>query len=101
MQTIDTLISAAYVVPVEPRGVLADHAVAVDAGRIVALGPLAELRRRFQPREALALDRHALIPGLVNLHCHAAMTLMRGIADDVPLMTWLKDHIWPVEAKHV
>ena len=49
----------------------------------------------------MRLERHVLIPGLVNLHCHAAMTLMRGIADDLPLMTWLQEHIWPAEAKHV
>src|SRR2546423_3172837 len=101
MQTIDTLITAAHVVPVEPRGALADHAVAIDAGRIVALLPSAQARARFEAREVVALERHALIPGLVNLHCHAAMTLMRGIADDVALMSWLKDHIWPAEAKHV
>jgi len=101
MQTIDTLITAAHVVPVEPRGALADHAVAIDAGRIVALLPSAQARARFEAREVVVLERHALIPGLVNLHCHAAMTLMRGIADDVALMSWLKDHIWPAEAKHV
>jgi len=56
---------------------------------------------RFQAREHLRLDRHALIPGLVNLHTHAAMTLLRGLADDLPLMAWLKDHIWPAESRHV
>ena len=101
MQSIDTLICAAHVIPVEPRGVLDEHAVAVDAGRIVALLPTARALERFDAREVVKLDRHALIPGLVNLHCHAAMTLMRGIADDVPLMAWLQQHIWPAEAKHV
>ena len=101
MQTIDTLICAAHVVPVEPRGALADQAVAVKDGRIVAMLPTAEALGRFEAGEVVRLDRHALIPGLVNLHCHAAMSLMRGIADDVPLMTWLQQHIWPVEAKHV
>ena len=101
MQEIDTLICAAHVVPVAPRGVLADHAVAVDGGRIVAVLPTAQALERYEARDVVDLDHHALIPGLVNLHCHAAMTLMRGIADDVPLMTWLQQHIWPVEAKHV
>ena len=101
MRSIDTLICAAHVVPVEPRGVLADHAVAVDGGRIIEVLPTARALERYQAREVVRLDRHALIPGLVNLHCHAAMTLMRGIADDVPLMVWLQQHIWPVEAKHV
>jgi len=90
------------VIPVEPAGaVLADHCVAVAKGRIVAVLPSSEAVLRFEAREHLRLDRHALIPGLVNLHTHAAMTLMRGLADDLPLMAWLKDHIWPAEAKHV
>jgi len=101
MQAVDTLICAAHVVPVAPRGALAEHAVAVKDGRIVALLPTADAMARFEAREVVRLDRHVLMPGLVNLHCHAAMTLMRGIADDVPLMTWLQQHVWPVEAKHV
>lgn len=101
MQSIDTLLCAAHVLPVTPRAVLHDHAVAIAAGRIVALLPTAEALQRFEAREVVRLERHALIPGLVNLHCHAAMTLMRGMADDLPLMTWLRDHVWPAEAKHV
>src|SRR5712671_991084 len=101
MQAVDLLISARWVIPVEPAGaVLADHCVAVAEGRIVAVLPQAEAAR-FDAREHLRLDRHALIPGLVNLHTHAAMTLLRGLADDLPLMSWLRDHIWPAEAKHV
>ena len=101
MDTVDTLIAAAHVVPVEPRGVLNDHAVAINDGRIVAVLPTAQALQRYDAREIVRLDRHVLIPGLVNLHCHAAMTLMRGIADDVALMPWLQQHIWPAEAKHV
>src|SRR5260370_28691916 len=102
MQAVDLLISARWVIPVEPAGaVLDDHSVAVAEGRIVAVLPSGEARQRFEAQEHLRLDRHALIPGLVNLHTHAAMTLLRGLADDLPLMTWLKDHIWPAEAKHV
>src|SRR5689334_1150528 len=101
MQPVDTLIRAAHVIPVEPRGALADHAVAIDDGRIVAVAPAAKALAEFEAREVIELGEHALIPGLVNLHCHAAMSLMRGIADDVPLMTWLREHVWPVEAKHV
>ncbi|MGZ5035871.1 MAG: TRZ/ATZ family hydrolase [Usitatibacter sp.] len=101
MQQVDTLICAAHVVPVEPRGVLDDHAVAIDGGKIVAVMPAAQALARFEARDVVRLDRHALIPGLVNLHCHAAMTLMRGMADDLHLMDWLQGHIWPAEAKHV
>src|SRR4051812_42396678 len=101
MEQVDLLIRAAHVVPVAPRGTLADHAVAVKDGRIVAVLPAAEAQSRYEAQRTLHLDRHVLIPGLVNVHCHAAMSLMRGIADDIPLMTWLQDHVWPVEARHV
>jgi 5-methylthioadenosine/S-adenosylhomocysteine deaminase len=67
----------------------------------VAVLPQVDARARFDAKRVVELDRHALIPGLINLHCHAAMTLLRGIADDVPLMTWLEQHIWPAEARNV
>ncbi|MGQ0509244.1 MAG: TRZ/ATZ family hydrolase [Betaproteobacteria bacterium] len=96
------LISARWVVPVEPDGaVLADHAVAVRDGRIEAVLPLADAEARYADYEREDLPGHVLIPGLVNAHTHAAMSLMRGIADDLPLMRWLQEHIWPAEAKHV
>jgi len=99
---IETLIEARWVIPVEPAGtVLADHSVALDGGRIVAILPTEEARRRFVPRHYHRLTDHAVLPGLVNLHTHAAMTLLRGYADDLPLMEWLKTHIWPAEARHM
>ncbi len=102
LQAVDLLIEARWLVPVEPVGaVLENHAVAVNDGRIVALLPQAEAAVRFSPRQRKRLDQHVLIPGLVNLHTHAAMTLLRGLADDLPLMEWLHDHVWPAEAKHV
>jgi 5-methylthioadenosine/S-adenosylhomocysteine deaminase len=101
-QAIDLVIEARWIVPVEPDGVVLDHhAVAIDGGRIVDLGPQSEIAARFSPRRLKRLPRHVLIPGLVNLHTHAAMTLLRGLADDLPLMAWLQDHIWPAEARHV
>ncbi len=97
---IDLLIEARWVVPVEPHGiVLEHHAVVVDAGRIRELLPIADARQKYSARETRVLDEHALIPGLINAHTHNPMTLMRGIADDLPLMTWLTDHIWPAEAR--
>jgi len=102
MEHIDTLLSASWVVPVEPAGqVLADAAVAVHRGRIVALLPRDEAAARFRADDAVHLDGHVLIPGLVNAHTHAAMTLFRGIADDLPLDVWLKEHIWPAEQRWV
>jgi 5-methylthioadenosine/S-adenosylhomocysteine deaminase len=89
-------------VPVEPAGsVLEGHAVAVRDGRIEALLPSGEAEARFSSYERLDLPDHVLIPGFVNAHTHAAMSLMRGLADDLPLMRWLEQHIWPAEARHV
>ena len=100
-KSVDLVIDARYIVPVEPAGTLVDHALVVDDGRIVALAPSASIGNAFAPRLRVTLPTHALIPGLVNAHTHAAMTLMRGIADDVPLKAWLQDHIWPCEGRHV
>jgi 5-methylthioadenosine/S-adenosylhomocysteine deaminase len=99
-QPVDLLIEARWVVPVEPHAVvLENHAVAVDGERIVALLPIADARAAYAPRERVELAEHALIPGLVNSHTHNPMTLLRGLADDLPLMVWLQQHIWPAEAK--
>ncbi len=99
-QPVDLLIEARWVVPVEPHAVVLEHhAVVVDADRIVALLPIAEARVAYAPRERVELGEHALIPGLINSHTHNPMTLLRGLADDLPLMTWLQEYIWPAEAK--
>jgi 5-methylthioadenosine/S-adenosylhomocysteine deaminase len=99
---VDLLIEAEWVIPVQPSGVVLEHhAVAVNQGCIVAIAPTRDARERYAPRETVSRPGHALIPGLVNIHCHSAMVLMRGLADDLPLMSWLQDHIWPTEAKFV
>jgi 5-methylthioadenosine/S-adenosylhomocysteine deaminase len=96
------MISARWVVPVEPAGsVLGQHAVIVRDGRILALAPTADARNTYACAQTVDLPFHVLMPGLINLHTHAAMTLMRGLADDLPLMQWLNEHIWPAEGKHV
>lgn len=98
---VDTLIHARWVIPVEPDNIVLDHhSLAIQAGRIVGLHPRAQAEQRYQPTEVVELPRHALIPGLVNAHAHSAMSLMRGLADDLPLMQWLQDHIWPAEGRH-
>jgi 5-methylthioadenosine/S-adenosylhomocysteine deaminase len=102
MKSVDTLIHARWVIPVEPANlVLERHSVAIQGGRIVALLPTDEAKRQFQPAESLEFTSHALIPGFVNAHTHAAMSLFRGLADDLPLMDWLQKHIWPAEGKWV
>jgi 5-methylthioadenosine/S-adenosylhomocysteine deaminase len=96
-----TVIHARHVVPVQPAGVLSDHAVVVQAGRISHILPSREARAGHGSARHIELPAHVLIPGLVNLHTHAAMSLMRGLADDLPLMEWLTRHIWPAEKEHV
>lgn len=97
-ESCDLLIEAGYVVPIEPHAVvLEDHAVAVRGSEIVAVLPTAEARTRFAPARTVSRPDAALLPGLVNAHTHNPMTLLRGIADDLPLMVWLQQHIWPVE----
>jgi 5-methylthioadenosine/S-adenosylhomocysteine deaminase len=95
----DLLIEAGWVVPVEPHGVvLDDHAVAVREGVIVAVLPTAAARLRFAAAETVSRPASVLVPGLVNAHVHNPMTLLRGVADDLPLKAWLQQHIWPIEA---
>ena len=101
-ESVDTLIHARWVIPVEPDGVALDHhSIAIQHGRIAAVLPTAEATRSFRARETVELPQHVLIPGLINAHTHAAMSLFRGLADDLPLMDWLQNHIWPAEAKWV
>ena len=101
-QTVDLVIRARWIVPVEPAGlVLEHHAVAVRDGRIVDVLPYAQTSARYEAIRTVDLPSHLLMPGMVNLHVHAAMNLMRGIADDMPLMRWLQEAIWPTEARHV
>src|SRR4030095_5969467 len=101
MTPVDLRLDAGYVLPVEPARPRRDHALIVNGGRIVDLVPQAEAERAYAPRERVALPHHVLLPGLVNAHTHAAMSLFRGIADDLPLARWLEDHIWPREARSV
>ncbi|MFN0038274.1 MAG: TRZ/ATZ family hydrolase [Burkholderiales bacterium] len=96
----DLVIEARWIVPIEPAGtVLEDYAIALRGGNIAAILPVTEMHARCTPTRNCKLDTHVLMPGLINLHTHAAMTLLRGLADDKGLMDWLSNHIWPAEAK--
>lgn len=103
MPTTDTLIHARWLIPVEPDAtqVLENHSIAIRDGRIQAILPATEARQNWQAKNALDLSSHAVIPGLINTHTHAAMSLLRGLADDLPLMEWLEKHIWPAEQQWV
>jgi len=99
---IDTLIHARRIIPVEPENaVYEDYALAIKDDKIVALLPSDDARNKFTATEVHNLDQHALIPGLINAHTHSAMTLFRGLANDLPLMEWLNNHIWPAEQKWI
>jgi len=102
MQTIDTLIHARWIVPVEPDNrIYLHHSLAVDEGRVLGILPTDQARLTYSAAVEHDLDQHLLIPGLVNAHTHAAMSLLRGLADDLPLNEWLNNHIWPAESRWV
>ncbi len=102
MHPADSIITARWIVPIEPAGlVLEDHAVVVRDGRILAVLPRAAALEAYPSAPRIDRPSHVLLPGLINAHTHAAMTLFRGMADDLPLDTWLNQHIWPAEAHWV
>lgn len=97
---VDTLIHARWIIPVEPESVTYEHhSLVIHNGKIIDLLPTDLAKQKYQGTITENLENHALLPGLINCHTHAAMTLMRGIADDLPLMDWLQNHIWPLEQK--
>jgi 5-methylthioadenosine/S-adenosylhomocysteine deaminase len=98
----DSIIDAGWVLPIAPvNTVLRDHSVAIHDGLIVDLGERAVIEAAWTSDQHLSLPEHILLPGLVNAHGHLAMTLFRGLADDLPLDQWLSEHIWPLEARWV
>ncbi len=101
-QPVDWLYTARYVVTMDPqRRLIENGAVAIRADRIVAVGAAADLKRQYQPRQRLDRPDALIMPGLINTHTHAPMSLLRGIADDLNLQDWLTKYIFPAEAKNV
>lgn len=99
---IDTLLYPGWVLPIEPDGAILEHtALAINDGRIVDILPHAQARQQYTANNSIDLPGHIVMPGLVNAHTHVAMNLLRGYADDLPLMTWLQEYIWPAEQKWV
>ena len=98
---VDLLIEARWILPIIPSKTLLEFAaVVINQGIIVEITSINEARLKYLALDTITIDDHVLMPGLINSHTHAGMTLMRGLADDLPLMPWLKDHIWPAE-QHV
>jgi 5-methylthioadenosine/S-adenosylhomocysteine deaminase len=95
---VDELIEARWMIPIEPAGVvLEDHALVISGARIIDVLPAAQASARYPARVTTRLANHVLMPGLINLHTHAAMALLRGVADDMALRDWLTRRIWPLE----
>lgn len=101
MSDTKTILHPSWLIPIVPRDtVLTDHSVVIEGNLIAAVLPQSEARA-IEGAEHIDLTGQVLLPGLVNAHGHAAMSLLRGYADDQPLMTWLNDHIWPTETRFV
>jgi 5-methylthioadenosine/S-adenosylhomocysteine deaminase len=98
----ELVIDARWVLPITPANVVLEHAsIAIAGGRIQAVGARQDIHARFVAAEVVKLPDHAVLPGLVNAHGHAAMSLLRGVAEDAPVEAWLNDHIWPLEHRLV
>ena len=96
------IVSPRWLVPVVPRrSPLENYSVVVQGGKISDMLPAPQADQKYQGLPKYELKEHLLIPGLINMHGHAAMSLLRGYADDLPLMQWLNDEIWPAEARWV
>jgi len=102
MQAIDTILDAGWIIPVEPLNtVYKDSSIIIDKGLILEILPTKDALSKYTPNQHLRYPQHVLMPGFVNAHTHASMGLFRGLADDMPLMQWLNDYIWPAESKHM
>lgn len=102
MTVVDTIIAPRWIATVDAQDrVLHEYAVAVGNGRITDVLPLTIAQQRYPNVPQIKRPQGLLIPGLINAHSHLAMCLMRGIADDLPLKTWLTEHIWPIENRWV
>lgn len=97
MKPITTLIHAKYLLPVEPMDILENHSLAIKNDTIIDLLPTQEALKLYEATETINLDHHILCPGFINMHTHSPMALLRGLADDLKLMDWLHNHIWPAE----
>ena len=95
---VDLIIEARWLCPIIPNNTLFEYqAVVIQSGKIIDICAITQASEQYEAKEVVQLDEHILIPGLINLHTHAAMSLMRGLADDLSLMPWLEKHIWPAE----
>lgn len=102
MTNVELILNAGTLVTVDEQNrVLHRHSLVIDGGRILDLLPTSEALQRYSAAHIDERPDHIVMPGLINTHTHLAMNLFRGLADDLPLMTWLQEHIWPAEGRWV
>lgn len=100
VHTADAILHPRWILPMSgDDAVLTGHSIALQGNRIAAIAPGDAIAARFHAQREYRLDTHAVMPGLVNAHCHAPMNLLRGYADDLPLQPWLEQRIWPAEMR--
>ncbi|CAD7780884.1 MAG: 5'-deoxyadenosine deaminase [Candidatus Methanoperedenaceae archaeon GB37] len=99
MENLDILVSAEFLLTLEDENILTDAAVGIKGDTIVSVGKTQRLLKQFSPKRYFHYEHGLIMPGLINAHTHIPMTLFRGLADDLPLMTWLNKYIFPLEKK--
>jgi 5-methylthioadenosine/S-adenosylhomocysteine deaminase len=100
MKNVDLIVQARWIIPLDKSNEYIENAaIAIDKGQIIALGPASTILKNHTANNVLNLENHALLPGFINAHTHSSMSLFRGLADDIPLMQWLNNHMWPAEQK--
>ena len=102
MEKIDLIVFAGWILPIAPQNiVLKDYAIAVLDGKIIEISPILEIENKYQAITSVQLPGHVILPSFINAHTHLAMSYFRGLGDDLPFMSWLKDYVWPAESATV
>ncbi|RKY95659.1 MAG: TRZ/ATZ family hydrolase, partial [Candidatus Hydrothermota bacterium] len=102
MREADLIVEGDYVLPIDKKGtVLRDASVVIRDGKIEDILPVGKAKALYSAREKVGGSNYLVMPGFVNTHTHAAMVAFRGLADDLPLMKWLRKYIWPRESRFV
>ena len=100
MQTIDLVVIPKWILSMDDKQTThVDHAIAVDKGNILSVAPLDQINQHYIAKQTVHRPHHVVLPGFVNAHTHTAMNLLRGLCDDIALMDWLNQYIWPAEKK--
>src|SRR5579872_7298314 len=100
MKKVDTLIFPRWIIPIEPENIVYEnYGIVIDQGKILELSQRDKILENYEAQEKINLENHVILPGLINTHTHTPMSLFKGLSDDLALMDWLENHIWPAEKK--